>query len=131
MSDTLTKTEAPVAIGDIFEDNWGYNQTNIDYYEVVGVSKTGRAKLHRIHKTYLGDRYGEPCVTVTPSPGAFDERREPTGYKVVTESSMDGRLWGNMGYNSAAVRVATAEFIASRPSDEYPTAWETRAGWGH
>ena len=32
MSDTLTKTEAPVAIGDIFEDNWGYNQTNIDYY---------------------------------------------------------------------------------------------------
>ena len=130
MSDTLTKTEAPVAVGDIFEENWGYNQTNITYYEVVGVSKTGRAKLHRIHKTYLGDRY-EPNVTVGPIPGALSERHEPTGYKVVSASNWDGELWVNMGYNGAAVRVATAEFIASMPSDEYPTATETGAGWGH
>ena len=137
MSDTLTKTEEPVAIGDIFEDNWGYNQTNIDYYEVVGISKTGRVKLHRILNTYPEGR-SAPNVPVSPVPGAFSTRHEPTGYKVVSESDMDGNLWVNTGYNSAACRVATASFIATKPEGTLYSEWvfrakatETGIGWGH
>ena len=125
MSDTLVAT-APVAIGDIFEDNWGYNQTNIDYYEVVAVSKTGRVKLHRIRKRYLGDR-NEPNVKVSPIPGSFLENAETTGYRKVEELTIggSGKLWVNLGYRSAGDRV----FIAG--SEELPTARETGWGWGH
>ena len=119
---TLVATP-PVAIGDIFMDNWGYDQTNIDYYEVVAVSKTGRVKLHRIRKNYLGDRY-EPHVTVSPRPGDFLENAETTGYRKVEELG-SGKLWVNLGYSSAGHRV----FIAG--SEELPTAWETGSGWGH
>ena len=122
MSDTLVATP-PVAVGDIFEDNWGYDQTNIDYYEVVAVSKTGRVKLHRIRKGYLGDR-NEPNVKVSPIPGNFMETAEPTGYRKVDELG-SGRLWVNLGYRSAGFRV----FIAG--SEELPTSWETGWGWGH
>lgn len=35
-------TTAPaLKVGDIFRCSWGYDQTNVDFYEVVHVSKTG------------------------------------------------------------------------------------------
>ena len=121
---TLVATP-PVAVGDIFEDNWGYDQTNIDYYEVVAVSKTGRVKLHRIRKRYLGDRTA-PNVKVSPIPGDFLENAETTGYRKVEELTIgSGKLWVNLGYRSAGDRV----FIAG--SEELPTASETGWGWGH
>jgi hypothetical protein len=122
VSDTL-KATPPVAVGDIFENNWGYNQTNIDYYEVVAVSKTGRIKLHRIHKRDISDR-NEPTVKVSPIPGSFLSNAETTGYRKVEELDK-GKLWVNLGYRSAGARV----FIAG--SEELPTASETGWGWGH
>lgn len=39
------QSEAPtpqaVAAGDFFVESWGYDQTNIDFYKVVGVTKSG------------------------------------------------------------------------------------------
>lgn len=34
---------APVKVGDIFYDSWGYDQTNIDWYQVVELTKSGKS----------------------------------------------------------------------------------------
>lgn len=41
MTDTTT-TPAPVKVGDIFYTSWGYDQTNVDWFQVVDVSATGK-----------------------------------------------------------------------------------------
>jgi len=41
--------DAPVKVGDIFYNSWGYDQTNIDWYQVVAVSPSGKTcKIRRI-----------------------------------------------------------------------------------
>jgi hypothetical protein len=124
MTETKAKrAEKPVAVGDIFCSSWGYNQTNIDYYEVVAVSKTGRAKLHAIAKTSLSDPEGA-SHTVGPVRGAF--LGDPTGYKVVDASDRDGSLWLNICSYAVGKRVATIDTDL-----ETVRAYETGWGYGH
>lgn len=35
------KNKAGVKVGDIFVVDWGYDQTNIDYYQVIGITESG------------------------------------------------------------------------------------------
>lgn len=35
--------ESIVKVGDIFYNSWGYDQTNIDWYQVVALTKTGKS----------------------------------------------------------------------------------------
>jgi len=37
-----------VKVGDVFYDSWGYDQTNIDYYQVVGLKGTTQVVLRAI-----------------------------------------------------------------------------------
>jgi len=57
-----------VKVGDIFKSSWGYDQTNIDYYEVIAVSgKT--ATVCEIGRFSESDGYLQGnCV---PAPGKF------------------------------------------------------------
>jgi len=34
---------APVKVGDIFVNSWGYDQTNIDFYQVVAITSSGKS----------------------------------------------------------------------------------------
>lgn len=51
-------------IGDILDSHWGYEQTNVDYYEVVGLTPKG-VKIRQIEsqRSYTGSMCGE-CVPV-------------------------------------------------------------------
>ena len=44
---TMTQTapaETPVVkVGDFFSSSWGYDQTNVDFYKVVGLTKSGKS----------------------------------------------------------------------------------------
>lgn len=43
-----------IEIGTIFSRSWGYDQTNVDFYEIVSVSKTGKtAKARRLKQKAL------------------------------------------------------------------------------
>jgi hypothetical protein len=42
----LVTTNIEIKVGDHFYASWGYDQTNVDFYEVVGLTKTG-VKLQR------------------------------------------------------------------------------------
>ena len=56
--------------GLILCNSWGYDQTNIDYYQVTKVSKTGATvTVRRIGKN--SKPTGHMSETVSPAPGAF------------------------------------------------------------
>lgn len=33
----------PLKVGDIFYSSWGYDQTNIDFYKVLEITKSGKS----------------------------------------------------------------------------------------
>lgn len=62
---------APVAVnvGDIFKAVWGYDQTNVDYYEVTKV--IGKATVEIREIAAYGEDDGFMCGKCVPSPGQF------------------------------------------------------------
>ncbi len=58
----------PYKVGDLFRRSWGYDQTNIDWYEVVKVSgKTVWVREIEQARVATGDMTGK----TTPQPGKF------------------------------------------------------------
>lgn len=41
--ESVTVGEVTVKVGDFFECSWGYDQTNVDFYKVVGFTKSGKS----------------------------------------------------------------------------------------
>ena len=54
-----TTSETTIRVGSIFYSSWGYDQTNIDWYEVVGLTCKG-VKVRSIEsiKEYTGSMVG-------------------------------------------------------------------------
>ena len=59
-----------VKVGDIFESTWGYDQTNVDYYEVVGLTGAS-VKVRQIASTTARDTGLWAQRYVKPVPGQF------------------------------------------------------------
>ncbi|MHO45241.1 hypothetical protein D9E76_24655 [Escherichia coli] len=56
---TLTFNNGTVSVGDVFVSSWGYEQTNVNFYQVISVhgKKTVtvqeiRASVHRTHLNF-------------------------------------------------------------------------------
>lgn len=124
MNNQDTTTENSVTVGDIFCCSWGYDQTNIDYYEAVAISKTGRVKLQMIASQCIEQK--ETTDVLAPVPGAYIS--EPTGYKVANfyEYGNDMECYVNINSYSSASRVARDAFEALTVSHS-----QTASGWGH
>ncbi len=58
-----------VKIGDIFSSSWGYDQTNVDYYQVVGFAGKTMVALREIAGRTT--ETGFMCGQKVPTPGAF------------------------------------------------------------
>lgn len=58
-----------VKVGDIFVRSWGYDQTNVNFYEVVRVTPSGKT----LKLCEVGRMYAEDGQHVTPIPGAYKE----------------------------------------------------------
>jgi len=56
--------------GMIIYNSWGYDQTNIDFYQVVE-SKEKSIKLRKICKSYVAGSEGFMCANVKPVENAF------------------------------------------------------------
>ena len=73
-----TVTERSAAIGDIFVRSWGYEQTNVDYYQVVGFKGKKSYIVQKIHSALSA---GEGCSSMSgycvPLPNNFIESKEP------------------------------------------------------
>jgi hypothetical protein len=56
----------PFQPGDILTSSWGYDQTNVDFYEVVGTTDKS-VKIEKIGSTTLEDN-GSCGLSVVPNP---------------------------------------------------------------
>lgn len=68
-------------VGDILECNWGYDQTNIDYYKVVGVTKAS-VKLQKVRTQFVSSLGHTDVVTASDDvDGSVFTRRWKPGYE--------------------------------------------------
>jgi uncharacterized protein YegJ (DUF2314 family) len=93
----------PAKVGDILESMWGYDQTNIDYYQVIEV-KNKSVKIKAINKQFLeNDSYGQDLVK--PAKNSFKNEKvltkmvragfdnDKNDYYVKINSFMIADLW--------------------------------------
>lgn len=59
----------PFKVGDVLYDSWGYDQTNIDFYQVVAVGPKS-VKIREIGQVMVKEA-GFMCEYVAPEVGAF------------------------------------------------------------
>lgn len=118
---TTAATAAPAAtevkVGSIFYESWGYDQTNVNFYEVVGITPSGKSvRVREVNARVVGER-GGPSESVVPVPGTFSERSE-----VKTKRLQDGYR------NAPTIKVRSfswAWFWDGTPKHR------TGSGWGH
>lgn len=51
-----TKQIQTIKVGDVISSSWGYDQTNVDFYKVVGLTKT-MVKLRKLKQTTTESGY--------------------------------------------------------------------------
>jgi hypothetical protein len=59
-----------LAVGDVLVSSWGYDQTNIDYYEVVRVVGPSSVEIQQISQSVVGES-GGPSEKVVPNKGSY------------------------------------------------------------
>ena len=117
MTATLTETNHGVEVGAIFVESWGYDQTNIDYYEVIKVTKTG-VWLKPIESARTDASH------VVPVPGAYKESYRSSlnsekGFFKKVSGGWQGEPWINLtSYSGASLWKGGASY-------------ETPVGFGH
>jgi len=95
----------PAKVGDILVESWGYDQTNIDYYQVVKVSKKS-VQIRAINSQYLeSDHFTQDRVK--PAKNSFKDKKPLTkmvrggwsndknDYYVKMSSYSTASLWDN------------------------------------
>jgi hypothetical protein len=58
-------------VGDVLYQSWGYDQTNIDFFEIVGVLPKS-VKIRRIGEKMVKGSGGFMCENVTPDTGNYE-----------------------------------------------------------
>lgn len=110
-----SKTPDQVQVGDIFVSSWGYDQTNIDFYQVIGKTPSGKSvTLAPMTKKRVESPYDYEVRVV---PGVVDRGVQPLRRKL-----------GSSNYYGSVVRINS---VASAYPWEGKPEGETAAGFGH
>ena len=96
-------------VGDFLSCSWGYDQTNVDFYEVVGVPSGKSIKIRRV-----GCRVARESQTA--------EYVEPVAGKFLDDKPATKRV------NEFGIRINS--FSSARKWDGSP-CYRTAFGWGH
>jgi len=93
---TISKTHS-LNVGDILRASWGYDQTNIDYFQVTALVGKSMVEVREIgYATRNEDAYMQG--TCTPAPGNFLENAKPLRRKVLPGYNGDPSIkifhWG-------------------------------------
>lgn len=67
-------------VGDVLQAMWGYDQTNIDYYQVTALKGKKQVLARRIHA--VSEETGNMCGRCGPDVGNFIERYPEKAYLV-------------------------------------------------
>lgn len=131
-------------VGDVFYRSWGYDQTNVDFYELVSLSSTGKTgKAKRLKNVSVYDDGGPTTyVTAATGPGRFatDERctrcsnhhRDANG-----QMSTEAHGWDGHKYSDTYTYKASTDQVTVTSYGDHAYRWdgvrkyETGVGWGH
>jgi hypothetical protein len=100
-----------VKIGDIFYASWGYDQTNIDFYEVVAV-KEKAVVIRKVESKVVREERGADYVAAVPHRFVG-----PPLTKIPQKAG-------------SSVYLKINDYAHAYPWDGKPK-YETAAGWGH
>lgn len=131
-----TDTSTPaVEVGSVFVASWGYDQTNVDAYVVVGVTSSGKSARVMPCGLYV-DSVGQGSIKVTPDPTDIRPWRETRKWS--------DRRGGYVDIDPNApkvkrIQVSTWDGTPRITIDESRTAYlwtgqdyhQTAMGWGH
>lgn len=109
---STTAIRHSVKVGAIFVSSWGYDQTNIDFYQVVAVTPAS-VRIRRIAAHVVSSSHGQDLVEPLPDNFMSNEvllRRVKSGYR--------GEPW---------IDISDYAGASLYESPRYQTA----AGWGH
>lgn len=128
-----TDQAATVKIGDVFVRSWGYDQTNVDFYEIVSVSKTGKtAKARRIKNAIVASTGQSDRVTAATSPDRFLDN--PGCARCSNchpgEAGWDGHTFTDEYTWQARYDRVTDDYDHAYRWDGEPE-YQTALGWGH
>jgi len=132
----IAPVDVGVEIGSFFVSSWGYDQTNVDFYKVVGLTPKG-VRVQKWTSTIVGEA-GGPQEYVVPgqSPRTvrdtsavtpemdYWERQEATVDKPAPVETKRLKAWGS------GAAFALTSYSAAWLWDGKPT-YQTGSGWGH
>lgn len=81
----ITVNNKKIKIGDIFVCRWGYEQTNVDFYQVINVKGTKTVELREI-KTEIIER-GDLTGKVIPCKDKFLEDSEKLNRRILSHNN--------------------------------------------
>jgi hypothetical protein len=131
---------ATATVGTIYSRSWGYDQTNVDYYELVSISKTGKTGKARQVKTVAAavledDPFRQSdlvCAAIGPDRFVTDGRCARCSNRHPGEPGWDGHAFTDLYTWKAStdqVTVTTYGDHAYRWDGE--PDYQTAFGWGH
>jgi hypothetical protein len=94
---TRRQTGHGLIVGDIVFSTWGYEQTNVDFFEVLRVPTDLSAVVRQIESETIEDKPGSMTGKTTAKPGQFvavakSETRRACGVHVLNGGKMRGQL---------------------------------------
>ena len=131
----VAPAEVGVQVGDFFVNSWGYDQTNVDFYKVVGLTPKG-VKVQKWTKAVVEDNGPQVYVVPGEAPATWIDWSETTSdmdywdrqaAKIERPASVQTkRLTGDDGYCGFSVNsFSSASKWSGKPM------YETGSGWGH
>lgn len=127
----MTTTETgTVKVGDVFVESWGYDQTNINFYEAVGITPSGKSvKLRAIESKMATEQTGGPGADyVVPMSGAFLTPPEHIGSQAWRYGKMFTKRLG--GGHKHGPYVSMSSYSGAWLWNGKPQ-YQTAMGWGH
>lgn len=109
------RSKAPeFEVGDIFSDSWGYDQTNVDFYECIEKPSAHYGIFREIGADRVEGSEGHDCCQLVPAPGRYLDGRkgEPMRLKVQ--------------FQYGAVRIKTRSYshaAKTDPTESHYCSW--------
>lgn len=77
-------------VGDIVYSSWGYEQTNVDFFEIVRVPSGRSAVVRKIEQDTIESAPGSMCGKTTPKPGQFEATAKEATHRAAGLHSLIG-----------------------------------------
>lgn len=135
---TTTDTGVEIKVGDFFSSSWGYDQTNVDFYKVVGLTASGKSvRVQKWTNKVASSTGPQDYVVPGDSPATYIdwsgvtqdmdyweqqaakvEREVPVVTKRLSTGYRGGAYFSVNSYSSASLWDGKPEY-------------QTGSGWGH